>query len=251
MPAPEVLLACARPADVPPRDWDELASLLDAVERERAQRLRFDADRQAYLLSHALLRALVAAESGCRAEAVRIEHDVRGRPFIQQAPELHVSLSRHRDAVACAVTRAAPVGVDVERIAGKPVDAGLLGAFVVTHESVTERQFFHQWTALEAFWKACGTGLADAQPRICCVPCGGNRFDVHMERSRFEELRAGPGRCAGRGAIVNAFDDCALALVLRAPVDPRFVLKRTHCTGAADIGQLGKAKSREQRFCAV
>lgn len=243
MSAPEVLLACARPAEVPLRDWDELASLLDAGERERAQRLRFDADRHAYVLAHALLRALVAAESGCRADAVRIEHDVRGRPFIQQAPDLHVSLSRHRDAVACAVTRAAPVGVDVERIAGKPVDAGLLGAFVVTHESITERQFFFQWTALEAFWKACGTGLADAQPRILCVPCGGTRFDVHVERST--------GRCVGRGAIVNAFDDCALALVLRAPVDPRFVLKRTHCTGAADISQLARARSREQRFCAV
>jgi 4'-phosphopantetheinyl transferase len=238
MPAPEVLLACARPAQVPQRDWDELASLLDAQERDRARRLRIDADRKAYVLAHALLRALVAAESGLDAEAIHIAHDVRGRPFIERAPELHVSMSHHRDAVACAATRAAPVGVDIERIAGKPVDAGLLGAFVVTHEAVTERQFFFQWTALEAFWKACGTGLSDAQPRICCVPRSGSRFDVHLERSRFDELRTGSGRCAGRGAIVNAFPDCALAVVLRAPVDPGFVLKRTHCSNAAELRQL-------------
>jgi phosphopantetheinyl transferase len=230
MPAPEVLLACARPADVPARDWDELAHLLDPQERERARRLRFDADRQAYVLAHALLRALAASQTELDAEAIRITHDVRGRPFIDRAPELHVSLSRCRDAVVCAATRAAPVGVDVERIAGKPVDAGLLGAFVVTHEAVTERQFFFQWTALEAFWKACGSGLADGQPRICCVPRSGSRFDVHLERCW--------GRCAGRGAIVNAFPDCALAVVLRAPVDPGFVLKRTHCSSAADVRRL-------------
>ena len=243
MPTPEVLLACARPSQMQPRDWDKLAAMLDEQECDRVRRLHFDADRHAYVLAHALLRALVAAESGLGMDAIRIEHDVRGRPFIQRAPELHVSLSRHRDVVACAVTRAAPVGVDGERIAGKPVDAGLLGAFVVTHESVTERQFFFQWTALEAFWKACGTGLVDGQPRICCVPCSGNRFDVHLERST--------GRCAGRGMIVNAFADCALAVVLRAPVDPRFVLKRTHCASAADVRQLGKARLREEKFCTV
>ena len=60
-----------------------------------------------------------------------------------------------------AATRAAPVGVDLEHVDSKPVDAGLLGAFIVTLQPVTAQRFFYQWTALEAFWKSCGTGLAD------------------------------------------------------------------------------------------
>jgi phosphopantetheinyl transferase len=250
MPAPEVLLACARPADVPPQDWDELAALLDMEERDRARQFRFAADREAFVLAHALLRALVGAESGLAASEIRVVHDVKGRPFVERAPELHVSLTRSREAVACVATRAAPVGVDVEPIAGKPVDAGLLGAFVVTHEAVTARQFFFLWTALEAFWKALGTGLADGQPRICCVPRKGSRFDVHVARGS-GGLRTDAGQCAGRGAIVDAFADCALAVVLRAPVEPQFVLKRTHCAGALDIRQLARARSPHEQSSAA
>jgi hypothetical protein len=117
----------------------------------------------------------------------------------------------------------------------------MLGAFVVTHEAITTRQFFLQWTALEAFWKACGTGLVDGQPRIVCVPCSPSRFDVHMERST--------GGCAGRGAIVEAFPECALALVLLAPVAPHFVVKRTHCASAQQIRQLARARVLDESFC--
>jgi phosphopantetheinyl transferase len=243
MHTPEVLVACARPADVPSRDWDELDRWLDDGERDCSRRLRFDAARQAFVLAHALLRALVAAESGLSARDIRLVHDVKGRPFVERLPELHVSLSRTRDAVACAVTRVAPVGVDIERIDSKPIDAGLLGAFVATNEPVTAPQFFFQWTALEAFWKACGTGLADGQPRIHCVPCEGSRFDVHVEHST--------GTCAGRGAIVTAFADCVAAVVLRAPVDPRFIVKRTHCGSAFDLRQLARSRSLQEQFCAA
>ena len=244
MSTPEVLLACARPAEIPSSDWTALERLLAAEQRDKARRFRFEADRRSFVLTHALMRALAATEIGIAAERIRLLHDVKGRPFIAQAPQLHISLSGTRDAVACAVTRATPVGVDVEKIEGKPVDASVLGIFVATqettHNPMDAREFFFRWTALEAFWKACGTGLVDGQPRICCVPRTGSRFDIHLER--------GAGGCAGRGAIVNAFPDCALAVVLRAPVEPGFVLKRTHCRSAGDI--LGLARAHE-RFCAA
>lgn len=243
MPAPEVLLACARPDEIPPQDWDELASLIDGDEHDRARRFRFDADRHAFVLAHALLRALVGAESGLPLDGIRIVHDIKGRPFVERMPQLHVSLSRSRELAVCAVTRAAPVGVDAEWIESKPVDAGLLGAFVVTHDVVTTRQFFHHWTALEAFWKACGTGLVDGQPRIRCIPVSSHRFEVHVEHSS--------GTCAGRGVVVDAFAECALSVVLRTPVESQFVLKRTQCASARDIRQLARARSALGHFCAA
>ena len=243
MPAPEVLLACARPGHWSAAEWHELDPLLDAGERSAAQRFRFDADHGAYVAAHAMLKALVMQASGLRPGDIELRHDAKGRPFIAQAPQLHVSLSRSRDAVACAVTVAAPVGVDVEQIDAKPVDAGLLGAFVMTHEPVTARQFYFQWTALEAFWKACGTGLADTNPRVACVPRDASRFDVHLEGST--------GACAGRGAVVHAYEDCAMAVVLRAPADPGFVLKRTNCRSARDVEQLGDARAARERFFAA
>ena len=243
MPAPEVHLACARPAHWSAADREALAHLLDEGERAAARRFRFEQDRTAYTIAHAMLKALVAQESGLAPERIELRHDAKGRPFIAQLPQLHVSLSRSGDAVACAVTRIAPVGIDIEQVDTRPADAGLLGAFVATTEPVTTRQFYLQWTALEAFWKACGTGLADGQPRIHCVARSASRFDVHLEH--------GGGACAGRGAVVHAYDDCALALVLRAPADPDFVVKRTQCDGAVDIHQLSRAYAAHERFFAT
>jgi 4'-phosphopantetheinyl transferase len=243
MPAPEVHLACARPTQFAPGDWDELAAMLHDDEREASRRFRNDADRRAYIAAHAILRALVAHETALAPDEIDLCHDAKGRPFVAQAPDVHVSVSRSRDAVVCVATRMAPVGVDIEKIDGKPVDAGLLGAFVAAPEPVTARSFFFQWTALEAFWKACGTGLVDENPRIACVPRGPMRFDVRIERST--------GASAGRGAIVQAYDDCALAVVLRAPADPDFILKRTQCASAVDIKQLGRAHAEHERFFAA
>jgi phosphopantetheinyl transferase len=243
MSAPEVHLACTRPAHWSPADREDLARMLDAGERDVARRFRFDSDRAAYVIAHAMLKAMASAECGLSPEAIELRHDAKGRPFIAQEPLLHVSLSRSHDAVACAVTRIAPIGVDIEEIDGKPVDAGMLGAFVVTGEPVTTRQFYLQWTALEAFWKSCGTGLADDNPRIFCAPRTASRFDVHLERSRES--------CAGRGVMVHAYDDCALAVVLRAPVDPDFVLKRTNCASAVDIHQLSRAHIAHERLFAT
>ena len=243
MPLPEVHLACARPASFSADDIEALARMLDENERETMRRMRFEADRNAYAIAHAMLRALVSNECDAAPADVGLQHDTRGMPFIARHPDLHVSVSRSRSAVACAVTRTAPIGVDIEQIESRPVDAGLLGAFVIAPQPVSVTAFYFHWTALEAFWKACGTGLTDENPRICCRPTTLTRFDVHMER--------GKGPCAGRGAVVHAFDDCALAVVLRAPADPDFVLKRTNCGCAGDINQLSRAHSAHERFFAA
>jgi 4'-phosphopantetheinyl transferase len=243
MHAPEVHLACARPPEFSADDLEQLSSMIDEREREAMRRLRHEADRRAFAVAHAMLRALVAHACALDGGDIDILHDTKGRPLVARFPDLHVSLSRSRTAVACAVTRTAPIGVDIECIESRPVDAGLLGAFVIAPQPVTTRAFFFHWTALEAFWKACGTGLADENPRISCMPRSPSRFDVHLERSS--------GPCAGRGAVVHAFDDCALAVVLRAPADPDFVLKRTNCGSASDIKQLSRAHAAHEGFFAA
>jgi 4'-phosphopantetheinyl transferase len=243
MPVPEVHVACARPGDFSDADVAAAEGLLDKTEREAMRRLKFDADRRAFAVAHAMLRALTANECECDAAEVELLHDTRGMPFVARHPDLHVSLSRTRTAVAAAVTRTAPIGVDIECIESRPVDAGLLGAFVIAPQPVTTQAFYFHWTALEAFWKACGTGLDDENPRVLCMPRSLTRFDVHLERSS--------GVCAGRGAVVHAYDDCALAVVLRAPADPDFVLKRTNCGSASDINQLSRAHATHERFFAA
>src|SRR4051794_6884337 len=105
MRTPEVRLACARPGDIADADSAALEALLDPLERETAQRFQHELDRKAYVVAHALRRALIAHETHLPAPAVRIAHDSRGKPFLA-APggdAIHFSHTRNRNAVACAV----------------------------------------------------------------------------------------------------------------------------------------------------
>ncbi|MBN6054004.1 phosphopantetheinyl transferase-like protein [Nonomuraea sp. RK-328] len=107
-----------------PEDW------LTPVERERAARFAFDADRAAFVAAHLLVRQCAAAALGARPEELTLlQHcDVHGpghgRPSIEQAPSLGVSLSHTRGYV-CAAAGDGRVGADAERVPAGPFDAAL------------------------------------------------------------------------------------------------------------------------------
>ena len=232
MPAREVHVAWARPGDIAPQDWAELDDGLDTGERERALQFRFEADRHAYVLAHALLRALVAGVAGRPARSVHLEHDARGRPGVEGEPQLNISNTRTRQAVACAVTLAGPVGVDVEAIDARGADAELLASYVASDEAARGREFFERWALLEAFWKAWGTGLAQGNARIVISSMEGGQFDIRTE---------GGAAFEGTGWVLEPFDDCATALVLRGCLPPSLRLRQTRCNSARDIKQLSGA----------
>lgn len=231
-------MACARPRDFAGQTA-ALEPLLDAAEHEAARRFRDELDRDAYVVAHALRRALIADEARLDPGAVRIGHDARGQPFLATpgGDAIHFSHSRHRNAVACAVTRSAPVGIDVEYIDERHADAELLEPFVdlAAQGAMDALDFYRHWTVLEAFWKACGTGLAEGQPRIRCAMRARNRFDISFE--------SGEPACVARGISIDAFDDCALTLVVRAPVHRDIAVRRIQCRCALAIVQLGHGKA--------
>jgi 4'-phosphopantetheinyl transferase len=238
MPTPEVRVACARPRDFA-GETASLESLLDAAEREAARRFRNELDRDAYVVAHALRRALLADETRLETGTIRIGHDSRGQPFlaVPGGDAIHFSHSRQRNAVACAVTRSAPIGIDVEYIDPGRADAGLLSRFMdlAAGGAADAYGFYRHWTALEAFWKACGTGLAEGQPRIRCAMRARNRFDISFE--------SGEPACVARGFSIDAFDDCAMTLVVRAPMHRDMTVRRIQCSCAMAIVQLGHGKT--------
>jgi phosphopantetheinyl transferase len=179
----------ARTADIDVRCARELHGLLQDSERERAARFRHEADRLAYVAAHALRRLVLARWLGANPREICFSQEPQGRPVLLSPIDtgLYFSHSRSRDAVACAVTRVARVGVDVEAVRADGIDEEMISRFVVpdgdgplTQEERLAR-FYFQWTALEAFWKAQGEGLADGNPRIECRPDAGGHFDVWLE----------------------------------------------------------------------
>jgi phosphopantetheinyl transferase len=179
----------ARPADIAATLAQELHGLLDGSERERAARFRHEADRRSYVASHALRRLVLARWLGADPREICFSQEPQGRPVLLAPVDsaLYFSDSRARDVVACAITRVAPVGVDVEAVRPERMDEEMISRFVVpdaagplTHDQRVARFYFH-WTALEAFWKAQGEGLSDGNPRIECRRNPGGHFEIWLE----------------------------------------------------------------------
>jgi 4'-phosphopantetheinyl transferase len=169
----------ARPDRVGAAACNALSALLDTHETERAAAFRFDADRQAFVVAHALRRLALACAIGVDPGDLRFTTGLHGRPLLvgadAQTPAF--SLTRSRGLVACAVGQLPSIGLDVETVRpGLP--PSLLEQFVTPSRGAAfmddEPDLFMQWTALEAFWKARGTGLSSTQPRIGLRQMGGD-----------------------------------------------------------------------------
>lgn len=128
--------------------FEPSAASLPAAERDRAARLRFDADRRRFVAAHSMLRKLLAERAG------------RGLRF---------SLSRSGDLAAYAFARGRAVGIDVEAIqplaqadaiAARTFPAREWREYAALAASEKAAGFFRGWTRTEALAKALGGGLS-------------------------------------------------------------------------------------------
>jgi 4'-phosphopantetheinyl transferase len=149
---------------------DDLAELLAAGERARASRFKFARDRRQFVVSHAMLRLILACQLSTKPENIKFERETYGKPRLARQPDaacVEFNLSHSRNMAVVAVADR-PVGVDVERMDPEiNADHVAIVAF-----SEAERVslltlapewrlwgFFSCWTRKEAYLKARGDGL--------------------------------------------------------------------------------------------
>jgi phosphopantetheinyl transferase len=177
----------AGPGDVDHAQWRSLTNTLSLAERSKALEFRFDADRKAYVLAHGLRRLALAAMLDVQPDALVFQDAESGQPQLIKPNHktIYYSHSHTREAVLFAASFDAAVGVDVERVAAEPADFTQLAPFMVWPEvaesGAAPLSFFHCWTALEAFWKAAGTGLSTEQPRLQLCAHSLGHFEVSFE----------------------------------------------------------------------
>ncbi|MDG4793470.1 4'-phosphopantetheinyl transferase superfamily protein [Micromonospora sp. WMMD1082] len=147
----------------------ELDSLLSPVESARAARLRQPEDRVRQVLGAALLRLAAASQTEASAGAVVVDRtcsrcaEAHGRPTLP-GTGLHASITHSGGLVGLALTRAAPVGLDVERVSGIDIE-GLSPSVLHASEraeSPNPSGFLTYWTRKEAVVKTTGDGLNTA-----------------------------------------------------------------------------------------
>ncbi len=141
-------------------------------ERVRRDRYVREEDRHAFVVTRALVRAVLSQHGPSSPDAWRFDINAHGCPSVVDAqagsPRLEFNVSHTAGLVAMAVVRGHRVGVDVED-ARRVVREDIAGRFFAPAEvadlrglPVAEqpRVFFDYWTLKEAYIKARGMGLA-------------------------------------------------------------------------------------------
>ena len=148
------------------------AVLLSSDEAARSRRFAFADDRRDFIAAHGLLRRALSELRPITAKAWRFERRPGGKPAVaahqQSEPPLAFNLSHTRGLVACVVSFAREVGIDVER-EDRSVDVDAVAArffhpaetawLQALPEPARRTRFLDLWTLKEAFLKATGAGL--------------------------------------------------------------------------------------------
>jgi phosphopantetheinyl transferase len=118
------------------------AGALPAAERERAERLARPRARRRWVASRWALRWVLGGYVRQDPAAIELRTGKRGKPLLAGPAEaLRFNLSHSGELAVVAVSGAREVGIDVQRLGGKP--AG----------------FYASWTEREAIAKCHGVGL--------------------------------------------------------------------------------------------
>lgn len=186
------------PLDIPPTFARRCADLLDPPERERAARLATERLRTAHVAAHAALRGVLGTALCLAPGSLRFERGTHGKPFLdhEAGGTLHFNLSHTQGVALVALTRHAPVGVDIESLEEARVQLGDLQpalspwereALAATAPSQRTHAAYRCWVRKEALLKAAGCGITHGLDNFS-VALGPR---AHLRESRHPWLRAG------------------------------------------------------------
>jgi 4'-phosphopantetheinyl transferase len=146
-------------------------NVLSPEEQSRAARIKHEGARSTFHRARTVLRLILGAYTGLDPAHLPIVIDGRGKPALDLPGAPFFNLSHTGALALVAVTRAAPVGVDIEIIRPAPRLDDLAARFFASGETAALRAlpdaqrldaFYACWTRKEAFVKAEGSGIANA-----------------------------------------------------------------------------------------
>jgi len=144
---------------------------LSPEEQRRGARLRNEADRVAFTVTRAALRAILSETTGVAASDLEFRPNAWGKLSLadEAFAEIDFSVSHTRSLSVIALSHGCSVGVDVEASRACPdrhrIAADVFGADAARRLNDAENAdllFLEMWTAAEAFLKAQGTGFGGA-----------------------------------------------------------------------------------------
>ncbi|MGB3402568.1 MAG: 4'-phosphopantetheinyl transferase superfamily protein [Microcoleaceae cyanobacterium] len=145
--------------------------ILSDDEQQRAERFRFDKDRNQYIAARGILRTLLGQYLDISPKALNFSYSDKGKPSLStsdltQPIQFNLSHSNHKALYGMTLNR--QIGIDLEYM--RTIEALSLAKrffsqqeFIQLHSTpneVRKQLFFQLWTAKEAYLKATGEGLS-------------------------------------------------------------------------------------------
>jgi 4'-phosphopantetheinyl transferase len=199
-------------------------SLLAPDEAERAARFTFEDGRHRAIAGRGQLRAILGRSLGADPAALEFAYGPRGKPALAgpwAGAGWHFNLAHSGDLALLALTRAGPVGVDLERIRPVTDSTRLVSRFFSPREDAAFRAlpeeqkpaaFLRLWTRKEAWLKATGEGITQSlgqvevsflpgePPRLLSLPGGPEA----LSGWRLHDVDAGPACVAALATVAEA-----------------------------------------------
>lgn len=166
LPDREVHISYAQ-LHAPPAVTQSLFEVLSSDERERAARFHFDEHREAFIISHGMLRSILALYTGAQPQELVFAYGSKGKPALPDSP-VHFNMSHAKGLALYAVAREPLMGVDVESVRPMTDGESIASRFFSAAECADlfaldprdrSSGFLNCWTRKEAYVKAIGDGL--------------------------------------------------------------------------------------------
>ena len=150
----------------------KLEAILDRDELARADRFRFQKDRDRFIVARGALRTILAGYFQTRPAALRFSYSSYGKPTVGDAlaaAALRFNLSHANELAVVAVTCGREIGIDIEHIRAEFAAGEIAERYFSRREILQLRAlpadlqteaFFNCWTRKEAYIKARGLGLS-------------------------------------------------------------------------------------------
>jgi len=157
--------------DRPASQMQNLAQTLSDSELQRAERFRFERDKNHFIAGRGALRTILSRYLNVAPNLVQFSYGPCGKPEIAEnfGSTLCFNLSHSQGLALYAVTRNRKIGVDIEQIRPVPNMQSIAERFFSKQENAAFQTvsadqklaaFFNCWTRKEAYIKAIGDGLS-------------------------------------------------------------------------------------------
>ncbi len=187
---------------------EEYRALLSPEERARNTFYRRTEDQCLDVVARATLRLSLAQLTGDSPTEFRFVRSDDGPPALAgpNAGNVHFSITKTHDLIGVAISRAGPLGLDVEWLGRKNDIVSVARRWFAPHEieDITTRppneahqRFLEYWTLKEAWLKACGLGVpADLSQAVFMMQGDRSATVLGNDAWRLERMRPTPQHVA-------------------------------------------------------